>query len=116
MKYKLIILLYITVILLATDNTTQKQEIKKQIKQQTVPYHEYLMNKLDVEDFSLENKLKDHNRVMKQLKQNEHDSVMKNNLTSIRNTTGYISIKSLIAKGGEIGTSQYNNNNRELNE
>ena len=42
---------------------TQKARNKKQIKQ-TVPYHEYLMNKLDVEDFSLENKLKDHNRVM----------------------------------------------------
>lgn len=95
MKYKLIILLYITVILLATDNTTQKQEIKKQIKQQTVPYHEYLMNKLDVEDFSLENKLKDHNRVMKQLKQNERriDSVRKTRRNKInRNTTQLHSI------------------------
>ena len=82
-------MLYIAVILLATDNTTQKQEIKKPIKQQTVPYHKYLMNKLDVEDFSLENKLKDHNRVMKQLEQNERriDSIRKTRRNKVNRDT-----------------------------
>ena len=88
MKYKLIILLYIAVVLLAI-NDTPRQEIKPPIKQQTVPYHEYLMNKLDVEDFSLENKLKDHDRVMKQLKQNEQriDSIRKTRRNKVNRDT-----------------------------